>query len=70
MIGQFKRCKRPISNPGVQGVTNVIEHLELYSESVEEIKTLSQRMKVIRNDLGRHVTDDFNEAFSASCKFR
>ena len=52
----------------LQGVTNVIEHLELYSESVEEIKTLSERMKVIRNDLGKHVTDDFNEAFSASCK--
>ena len=54
----------------LQGVTNVIEHLETYSDSVDEIKSLSQRMKQIRTDLAGHVTSDFNEAFSSSCKYQ
>ena len=51
-------------------MTNVIEHLELYSESVEEIRSLSERMSKIRRDLATHVTSDFNEAFSTSSKVR
>ena len=54
----------------LQGVTNVIEHLELYSDSVEEIRSLSERMAKIRRDLASHVTADFNEAFSSSSKVR
>lgn len=54
----------------LKGVTNVIEHLELYSESVEEIRSLSERMSKIRRDLATHVTSDFNEAFSTSSKVR
>ena len=53
----------------LKGVSNVIEHLEVYSDSVPEVKSLSERMRVIRKDLADHVTRDFNDAFSSSGKF-
>ena len=50
----------------LQGVSNVIEHLDVYAQTVPEVKDLSERMGVIRRDLAVHVQADFAEAFSTT----
>ncbi|CAG5085345.1 Oidioi.mRNA.OKI2018_I69.PAR.g10870.t1.cds [Oikopleura dioica] len=50
------------------GVSNVIEHLDVYKDSVEEIQIVTQRMAKIRTDLSTFVTKDFSQAFAISSK--
>jgi len=50
------------------GVSNVIEHLDVYKDSVEEIQIVTQRMAKIRSDLSTFVTKDFSQAFAISSK--
>lgn len=50
------------------GVSNVIEHLETFKDTVDEIETVTKRMEKIRGDLASCVTKDFKQAFSISSK--